>query len=76
MARTRFTAVARDAAGNTATSAGVSVRVNNPGPSPLPGVIVTSLSYASGVFTSTVKNQGTAVTPGPYDDTLPVDKSH
>ncbi|MGH8626570.1 MAG: CARDB domain-containing protein, partial [Gammaproteobacteria bacterium] len=29
---------------------------------PLPDV-VTSLSYASGVFTSTVKNQGTAATP-------------
>ena len=32
-------------------------------PSCLPDVIVTSLSYASGVFTSTVKNQGTAATP-------------
>src|SRR2546429_9720158 len=29
----------------------------------LPDVIVTSLSYAGGVFTSTVKNQGTAATP-------------
>ena len=29
----------------------------------LPNVIVTSLSYASGVFMSTVKNQGTAATP-------------
>jgi hypothetical protein len=58
-----LTAVARDAAGNTTTSAGVSVTVNNTGPSPLPDVIVTSLSYASGVFTSTVKNQGTAATP-------------
>jgi len=57
-----LTGVARDAAGNTATSAGVSVTVNNTGPS-LPDVIVTSLSYASGVFTSTVKNQGTAATP-------------
>src|SRR5213079_3077112 len=57
-----LTAVARDAAGNTTTSAGVSVTVNNTGPA-LPDVIVTSLSYASGVFTSTVKNQGTAATP-------------
>jgi pectate lyase len=57
-----LTAVARDAAGNTTTSAGVSVTVNNTGPS-LPDVIVTSLSYAGGVFTSTVKNQGTAATP-------------
>ena len=32
-------------------------------PSPLPDVVVTSLSYASGVFTSTVKNQGTVATP-------------
>ena len=30
---------------------------------PLPDVIVTSLSYANGIFTSTVKNQGTAATP-------------
>ncbi len=58
-----LTAVARDAAGNMATSAGVSVTVDNPAPSLLPDVIVTSLSYASGVFTSTVKNQGTAATP-------------
>ena len=58
-----LTAVARDAAGNTAASPGVTVTVNNTGPSPLPDVIVTSLSYASGVFTSTVKNQGTVATP-------------
>jgi len=32
-------------------------------PDGLPDVIVTSLSYASGVFTSTVTNQGTAATP-------------
>jgi len=57
-----LTAVARDAAGNTTTSAGVSVTVNNTGPA-LPDVIVTALSYAGGVFTSTVKNQGTAATP-------------
>src|SRR5947207_4143440 len=37
-------------------------------PSPaLPDAIVTSLSYASGVFTSTVKNQGTAATPAGVD---------
>ena len=58
-----LTTVARDAAGNTATSAAVTVKVNNTGPSPLPDVIVTSLSYASGVFTSTVKNQGTGAAP-------------
>ncbi|MGH8563209.1 MAG: galactose oxidase-like domain-containing protein [Gammaproteobacteria bacterium] len=33
------------------------------GPSCLPDVIVTSISYAGGVFTSTVTNQGTAATP-------------
>jgi len=32
-------------------------------PPPLPDVIVTSLSYAKGIFTSTVKNQGAAATP-------------
>ena len=32
-------------------------------PSPLPDVIVSSLSYTSGSFTSTVTNQGTAATP-------------
>ena len=37
-----------------------------PGPA-LPDVIVTLLSYASGVFTSTVKNQGTAATPAGTD---------
>jgi len=57
-----LTAVARDAAGNTTISAGVSVTVSNTGPA-LPDVIVTSLSYAGGIFTSTVKNQGTAATP-------------
>ncbi len=30
---------------------------------PLPDLVVTSLSYASGVFTSTVENQGTAAVP-------------
>ena len=30
---------------------------------PLPDVIVTELSYADGIFTSTVKNQGNAATP-------------
>ncbi|MDZ4105387.1 MAG: Ig-like domain-containing protein, partial [Nitrosomonas sp.] len=30
---------------------------------PLPDVIVTSVSYADGIFTSTVTNQGTAATP-------------
>ncbi|MDZ4107742.1 MAG: Ig-like domain-containing protein [Nitrosomonas sp.] len=56
-----ITAVARDADGNTTTSAGVSVTVANT--TPLPDVIVTSISYADGIFTSTVTNQGTAATP-------------
>ncbi|MDP3282635.1 MAG: Ig-like domain-containing protein, partial [Nitrosomonas sp.] len=56
-----ITAVARDADGNTATSAGVSVTVANT--MLLPDVIVTSVSYADGIFTSTVTNQGTAATP-------------
>ncbi|MBK6959186.1 MAG: hypothetical protein IPH22_13505 [Nitrosomonas sp.] len=56
-----ITAVARDADGNTTTSAGVSVTVANT--TPLPDVIVTSVSYADGIFTSTVTNQGTAATP-------------
>ena len=57
-----LTGVARDATGNTTTSAAMTATVNNTGSS-LPDVIVTSLSYAGGVFTSTVKNQGTAATP-------------
>ncbi|MDO9310509.1 MAG: Ig-like domain-containing protein, partial [Nitrosomonas sp.] len=56
-----ITAVVRDADGNTTTSAGVSVTVANT--TPLPDVIVTSISYADGIFTSTVTNQGTAATP-------------
>jgi len=34
-----------------------------PPPSSLPDVVVTALSYANGVFTSTVRNQGTVATP-------------
>jgi hypothetical protein len=34
-----------------------------PPPTSLPDVVVTTLSYANGFFTSTVKNQGTAPTP-------------
>ena len=37
---------------------------NTPPPNPLPDVIVTNFSYANGIFSSTVKNQGTAATPG------------
>ncbi|WP_370690510.1 Ig-like domain-containing protein [Nitrosomonas sp.] len=56
-----ITAVARDADGNTTTSTVVSVTVANT--TPLPDVVVTELSYADGIFTSTVMNQGTAATP-------------
>lgn len=45
--------------GSAAVAAGA---VSNAAPA-LPDVIVTSISYANGVFTSTVKNQGTAATP-------------
>ena len=58
-----LTGVARDATGNTTTSAAMTATVNNTDSTPLPDVIVTSLSYTGGVFTSTVKNQGTAATP-------------
>jgi YVTN family beta-propeller protein len=57
-----LTAVARDADGNATTSAVVTVTVSNTGPL-LPDVVVTSLTYAGGVFKATVKNQGTAATP-------------
>ncbi len=56
-----ITATARDADGNTRTSAGVNVSVNNTSLSP--DLVVTDITYANGVFTSTVKNQGTAPTP-------------
>jgi len=45
----------------------VTIRSNSKGPSPIPDVVVTSLSYANGIFTSTVKNQGTAATPSGVD---------
>ncbi|GKS70092.1 hypothetical protein W03_20960 [Nitrosomonas sp. PY1] len=58
-----ITAIARDTDGNTATSASINVTVNNTNPSLLPDVVVTQLSYADGIFTSTVKNQGGTATP-------------
>ena len=58
-----ITAVARDADGNMTTSANINVTVNNTNPSLLPDVVVTQLSYADGIFTSTVQNQGGAATP-------------
>jgi len=48
----------KDALGNLAVSSDQTFRTA----APLPDVIVTSLSYAGGIFTSTVKNQGTAAT--------------
>ena len=56
-----ITAVARDGDGNTTTSTGVNVTVDNT--TLLPDVVVTQLSYANGIFTSTVENQGNAATP-------------
>ena len=57
-----LTAVARNAAKLTTTSVGVGITVNNT-TKKLPDLIVTSLSYANGIFKCTVKNQGTAATP-------------
>jgi hypothetical protein len=56
-----LTAVARNVAGLTTTSAGVGITVNNT--TKLPDVFVLSFSYANGRFSSLVKNQGTAATP-------------
>ncbi len=56
-----ITAIARDTAGNLASSA-VTVNVSNTSTT-LPDVVVTALTYSSGVFTSTIKNQGTKATP-------------
>ena len=58
-----ISAVARDTDGNTTTSTVVNVTVNNSSTTLLPDVVVTQLSYANGVFTSTVENQGSAATP-------------
>src|SRR5206468_6367168 len=58
-----LTAVARDAAGNTTTSAGVSVTVNNTGPA-LPDVIVTSLSRSEERRVGKECSFGPASTPG------------
>lgn len=56
-----ITATARDADGHTRTSSGVNVIVNNT--NLLPDLIVTDITYVNGIFTSTIKNQGTAPTP-------------
>ena len=53
-----LTAIARDAAGNKTTSAAVSIMVSN-----LPDVIVSSVYYSKGVFSSVVKNQGLVPVP-------------
>lgn len=58
-----LTAIARDTAGNVANSTAVTVTVTNNIPSPLPDVVVTDLVYSNGVYTSTIKNQGSASTP-------------
>lgn len=56
-----ITAVARDTDGALTTSSSVTVVVDNS--VPLPDLIVTALSYAAGVFTCTIKNQGSIATP-------------
>jgi hypothetical protein len=58
-----FSAKATDNAGAVGTSNTVNVTVTGSTTTPLPDVIVTALSYASGTFTCTVKNQGNAATP-------------
>ncbi len=58
-----LTAVARDNAGSIGTSNAVTVTVSNTVTPALPDVVVTSLTYSNGVFTSTVKNQGSVATP-------------
>jgi len=57
-----ISAVARDAAGSTATTA-VNVTVTNTPAVTLPDLVVTNLSYNNGIFTSIVKNQGSKATP-------------
>jgi hypothetical protein len=57
-----FSAKATDNLGAVGSSNIVTVTVTNP-TTLLPDVIVTALSYASGTFTCTVKNQGNAATP-------------
>ena len=57
-----LTAVARNAAGLTTTSAGVGITVNNT--TKLPDVIVTSLSYANGIFTMYGEEPGYRSDPG------------
>jgi hypothetical protein len=51
-----------DAAGNFSAGSTASATVPAAAPA-LSDVIVTGISYANGIFTSTVKNQGTAATP-------------
>lgn len=59
-----ITAVARDADGNTTESAVITVTVNNANNTGLlPDLVVTQFSYANGIFTAVVKNQGNAATP-------------
>jgi hypothetical protein len=59
-----YTVSSYDAAGNSsANSVTVNAKTNPSSTVQLPDVIVTSISYANGIFTSTVKNQGVAATP-------------
>lgn len=58
-----LTAVARDVNGNSATSAAITVTVDNPAPAS-PDLIVQSFTYntTTNLFSSVIKNQGTGVT--------------
>lgn len=56
--------VVRDSIGQLTTSASVAVTVDNL--VTLPDVIVTSVSYSAGVFTSVVQNTGSVATPSPH----------
>jgi subtilisin-like proprotein convertase family protein len=55
-----LTAKVRDTGGISVTSTSVTVNVNN---TTLPDLVVTSMSYNNGYFTSTIKNQGGVATP-------------
>ncbi|MDD5463455.1 MAG: fibronectin type III domain-containing protein, partial [Methylococcales bacterium] len=58
-----YTVLSYDAAGNSSSnSVSVSAKTAPITAALLPDVIVTSVSYANGIFTSTVKNQGTVAT--------------
>jgi hypothetical protein len=58
-----LTAKATDNAGAVTTSSAVNVTVSGAASIALPDVVLTAFSYANGIFTCTVKNQGSVPTP-------------